>query len=89
MSDGDEAKEVQRLSTALDAAHDWQSEEKLTQELAFLVGDTSARERCGAFSFSGPIRNYYQNIDLGLYISRNRALVFQLLEAACAMRASQ
>ncbi|MDX6306670.1 MAG: hypothetical protein QOI77_3639 [Blastocatellia bacterium] len=83
MSEADEAKEVQRLSALLDVSRDVQSEEKLTQELLFLTGDTASREKVRRFlnpeDRSG---NYFQNISLGLYNARNRALVFQLLEAA-------
>src|SRR5258706_107867 len=83
MSDADEAKEVQRLSAALDVTRDVPSEEKLTQELSFLTGDISSREKVRLFlNPEGRSGNYFQNISLGLYISRNRALVFQLLEAA-------
>ena len=83
MSDADEAKQVQRLSAALDVSRDVPSEEKLTQELSFLTGDISSREKVRRFlNAEGRSGNYFQNISLGLYISRNRALVFQLLEAA-------
>lgn len=83
MSEADEAKEVQRLSAALDISRDVQSEEKLTQELSFLTGDISAREKVRRFLNSeGRSGNYFQNIGLGLYVARNRALVFELLEAA-------
>lgn len=83
MDEADEAKEVQRLSAALDVSHDVQSEEKLTQELLFLTGDTSSREKVRRFlNAEGRSGNYFQNISLGLYSARNRGLVFQLLEAA-------
>lgn len=83
MSDDDEEKEVQRLSAALDVARGAQAEETLTEELSFLTGDPSSREKVRRFLNSeGRSGNYFQNINLGLYIARNRALVFQLLEAA-------
>ncbi|MDX6496868.1 MAG: hypothetical protein QOG23_128 [Blastocatellia bacterium] len=83
MSEADEAKEVQRLSAALDVSRDVQSEEKLTQELLFLTGDTASREKVRRFlNAEDRSGNYFQNISLGLYNARNRALVFQLLEAA-------
>ena len=83
MSEADEAKEVQKLSAALDVSRDVQSEEKLTEELSFLTGDISSREKVRRFLNSeGRSGNYFQNISLGLYVARNRALVFQLLEAA-------
>lgn len=83
MSGADEAKEVQRLSAALDVSRDVQSEEKLTQELLFLTGDISSREKVRRFlNAEGRSGNYFQNISLGLFSARNRGLVFQLLEAA-------
>ena len=83
MSAADEEKEVQRLTAALDAAHGAQAEETLTEELSFLAGDASSREKVRRFLNSeGRSGNYFQNINLGLYIARNRGLVFGLLEAA-------
>src|SRR6266404_3300954 len=68
MSETDEAKEVQRLSAALEASRDVQSEEKLTQELSFLTGDISSREKVRRFlNAEGRSGNYIQNITLGLY----------------------
>lgn len=83
MSDADEEKEVKRLSDLLDAARGWQAEEKLTEELSFLTGDISSREKVRRFLNSeGRSGNYYGHISNGLYIARHRALVLQLLEAA-------
>jgi len=83
MSEADEAKEVQRLSAALDVSRDVQSEEKLTQELLFLTGDISSREKVRRFlNAEGRSGNYFQNLSLGLFSARNRGLVLQLLEAA-------
>lgn len=83
MSDADEAKEVQRLSAALDLTRNWQAEEKLTEELSFLAGDPSTREKVKRFlNAEGRSGNYTQHITNGIYIARNRALVFQLLEGA-------
>jgi len=58
MSDGEmKAKEVSEIVDGLDAAHDWQSEEKLHAGTAFLVGDTSAREKVRRFlNSAGRIR---------------------------------
>jgi len=83
MSATDEEKEVQRLSAALDATRKWQAEEKLTEELSFLTGDPSTREKVKRFlNAEGRSGNYAGHITYGLYIARNRALVFQLLETA-------
>lgn len=83
MSEADEAKEVKRLSDLLDATRAWQAEEKITQELSFLTGDVSTREKVKRFLNSeGRSGNYGQHINFGLFIARNRALVLQLLETA-------
>ena len=83
MSEVDEAKEVKRLSDLLDAARGWQAEEKLTQELSFLTGNVSAREKVKRFLNSeGRSGNYAQHVNFGLFIARNRVLVLQLLETA-------
>jgi hypothetical protein len=83
MSDADEEKEVKRLSDLLDAARGWQAEERVTEELSFLTGDISSREKVRRFlNAEGRSGNYFGHISSGLYIARNRALVLQLLEAA-------
>lgn len=83
MSEEEEAKEVGRLSDLLDAARGWQAEEKLTEELSYLTGDASAREKVRRFLNSeGRSGNYSQHVTFGLFIARDRALVLRLLEAA-------
>jgi hypothetical protein len=83
MSAADEEKEVKRLSGLLDAARGWQAEEKLTEELSFLAGDVSSREKVRRFLDSeGRSGNYTAHVTSGLFIARNRALVLRLLEAA-------
>jgi hypothetical protein len=83
MSRADEEKEVKRLSDLLDASHGWQAEERLTEELSFLTGDASSREKVRRFlSPEERSGNYGQHITFGLFIARNRALVLQLLETA-------
>jgi hypothetical protein len=83
MSEADEAKEVKRLSDLLDATRAWQAEEKITQELSFLTGDVSTREKVKRFLNSeGRSGNYGKHINFGLFIARNRPLVLQLLETA-------
>ncbi|PYS47802.1 MAG: hypothetical protein DMF68_15050 [Acidobacteria bacterium] len=83
MSEADEEKEVKRLSDSLDATRDWQVEEKLTQELSYLTGDASSREKVRRFLNSeGRSGNYTTHIINGLFIARNRSLVLQLLEEA-------
>jgi hypothetical protein len=83
MSDADEEKIVKKLSDQLDAARGWQAEEKLTQELSFLTGDVSTREKVRRFLNSdGRSGNYGQHVMFGLYIARDRDLVLRLLEKA-------
>jgi hypothetical protein len=84
MSDAEEEQEVKRLSGLIDGAHDWQTQSKFARELAFLMGDTAAREKVRRFfSAQGSLPgNYFGEILTGLYITRNRALVLQLLEKA-------
>ncbi|HKC65609.1 MAG TPA: hypothetical protein VKB86_18350, partial [Pyrinomonadaceae bacterium] len=83
MSEADEEKEVKRISDLLDATHDWRMEEKLTEELSYLTGDTSSKEKVRRFLNSeGRSGNYMGHIISGLFIARNRPLVLQLLEEA-------
>jgi hypothetical protein len=83
MSVADEEPEVKRLSDLLDTERGWQAEERITQELSFLTGDASSREKVRRFLNSeGRSGNYGQHITFGLFIARNRALVLQLLESA-------
>ena len=76
MTDADEAKEVKRITDQLDATKDMQTKQVISQELSFLTGDVSSREKVRRFL------NNSDNMYYGLYIARNRALVLQLLEAA-------
>lgn len=83
MRDEEEAREVMRLTALLDATRNWQEEEKITEELSYLTGDTSTREKVQRFlNGQGRSGNYFRNICLSLFIARNRALVSRLLEAA-------
>lgn len=84
MTAADEEKEVKRLSDLIDAAHDWQTQDKYARELSFLTGDASSREKVRRFfKAEGVIPgNYLGEIYDGLFIARNRTLVLQLLEAA-------
>lgn len=83
MNEADESQEVKRLSDLLDTAHGWQAEAKIAQELSFLTGDASAREKVRRFLNSKERSgNYSQHITFGLFIARNRAMVLRLLETA-------
>jgi hypothetical protein len=76
MTDADEAKEVKRISDQLDATKDLSAKQVISQELSFLSGDVSSREKVRRFLNNAGEMHY------GLFIARNRALVLQLLEAA-------
>jgi hypothetical protein len=76
MTDADEAKEVKRISDQLDATKDVRAKQIISQELSFLSGDVSSREKVRRFL------NNAGDMYYGLYIARNRTLVLQLLEAA-------
>lgn len=83
MTDAEEEQEVLRLASQLDAVRDWRVEDRITEELSYLAGDISTREKVRRFINSdGRSGNYSENIWLGLFIARNRALVIKLLEAA-------
>jgi hypothetical protein len=83
MSEAEEMAEVRRLSPLLDAAKNWQEEAKIADELSYLTGAPSTREKVRRFlSGAGKSGNYFQNIYFGLYMARDRALAVQLLEQA-------
>ncbi|HLL75631.1 MAG TPA: hypothetical protein VK421_10245 [Pyrinomonadaceae bacterium] len=82
VSEEAEAAEVRRISALLDAAKNWQEEAQLADELAYLTGEPSAREKVRRYLAGGRSGNYTQNIHLGLVMARDRALVVRLLEAA-------
>lgn len=79
MSDADEQEEVKRLSASLDAKRGSLEENKITEELAYLCGDASTREKVKLFL---TLQRGSENIQFGLFIARNRALVIKLLEDA-------
>src|SRR6185503_7588082 len=83
MSRAEEEQEVCRLSALLEAARDWKEEFKVSEELSYLSGEASTREKVRRFFTSqGHSGNYFQNIYFGLFIARDRALVVRLLEGA-------
>ena len=82
MSEADEAKEVKRLSELLDTKRNAQTDHLLSQQLSYLTGDPSTREKVRRFfnpeqrSGSYATHNWH-----GLFIARNRTLVLKLVEA--------
>lgn len=82
MSEGDEAKELKRLSDLLDSTLNSRDDE-IVRRLSYLTGDISAREKVRRFL--NPEQrpgNYSLHIYYGLFIARNRGLVLKLIEAA-------
>lgn len=82
MSEGDEAKEVKRLSDLLDSTRNSRDDE-IVRRLSYLTGDPSTREKVRRFL--NPEQrpgNYALHIHYGLFIARNRGLVLKLIEAA-------
>lgn len=82
MIEAAEEEEIKRISGLIDAARGWQEEEAAGRQLSYLTGDVSAREKVRRFVTGDKSSNYQGQIMYGLFISRNRALVLQLLEAA-------
>ena len=84
MSEAEEAEEVERLSNLLDAKNNWQTQSKAAEELSYLTGDVSTREKVRRYFTSQKVSpgNYFQNIYFGLFIARNQELVIKLLEEA-------
>ena len=81
MSEADEAKEVKRLSELLDTRRNPQTDYLLSQQLSYLTGDPSTREKVRRY-FSQEQRggSYLSHIWQGLFIARNRTLVLKLVE---------
>jgi hypothetical protein len=82
MSAADEAREVKRLSAELDAVKDWKELSRISEELAYLAGEPSTREKVRRYLLPSGSGNVSQNIWFGLVVARDRALVVRLLEAA-------
>src|SRR5262245_28515513 len=83
MSEAEEEQEVRRLSALLDATSDRKEEARISEELSYLSGEASTREKARRYvTPQGRSGNYFPSIQLGLFIARDRALVVQLLEGA-------
>jgi hypothetical protein len=83
MTETEEAQEVRRLSSLLNAAGNHQEEARISEELSYLAGEASTREKARRYTSSdGRSGNSYENIFYGLFIARDRALAMQLLEGA-------
>ena len=79
MSEEDEAKEVKRLSDLLSASRDVRAGETIAQQLSYLMGDPSTREKVRRFIEGQTGSGHFHG---GLFIARNRALVLRLVEVA-------
>jgi hypothetical protein len=84
MSAAEEESEVKRLSALLDAAtKDWKEEARVSEELSYLTGEPSTREKVRRYlTPTGVSGNVAQNLSLGLAMARDRALTVRLFEAA-------
>ena len=82
MTDAQEQQEVERILKAVPATNDAKTQRQLGQEMAFLTGDVALREKVRVYLNPGEATNYSSWMSYGIYISRNRALVLQLLEVA-------
>lgn len=80
MSAEEEAQEVRRLAAAFDAAKDWREAARVSEELSYLTGEASTREKVRRYLTprEGP-GNPHQNLYYGLFMARDRALVARLL----------
>lgn len=83
MTTAEEGQEVQRLSALLDATKNRKDADRISEELSYLAGETSTREKARRYIASASGSGvYYQDIYYGLFIARDRALLKQLLEGA-------
>src|ERR1700752_3773794 len=81
MSDEDEAKQVKRLSELLDGKPDPRKDQEAAQQLSYLTGDPSTREKVRRFFINDQrVANYYGHLWFGLFMARNRPLVFKLID---------
>ncbi|MGI8668738.1 MAG: HEAT repeat domain-containing protein [Aridibacter sp.] len=81
MSKAEESAEVQRISEKLKTKLSPKETNDLSNQLAFLGGDTATIAK--VWHFLNPqqdFNNGYHNLRSGLFISRNRPLVIKLLE---------
>jgi hypothetical protein len=83
MSAAEEEREVKRLSALLDSAKGREERARLSEELSYLSGEPSTREKVRRFlAPAGDSGNYTEGLTFGLLMARDRALAVRLLEAA-------
>jgi hypothetical protein len=84
MSEQEESAEARRISLAIDNASDPRTKTRLAEELANLPGDGAVADKVAAFlkARSSPANNYGGAIYRGLFVSRNKGLMIEKLEAA-------
>lgn len=81
MTEEDEAKEVKRLSELLDGKPDRRRDDEAARQLSYLTADSSTREKVRRFfSTDQRVLNYHSHLWYGLFIARNRPLVFKLID---------
>lgn len=79
----EEEAEVKRISAALDASRDSQTQARAASELMYLAGDAATAEKIRRFlKPEESWGNYHQQIWFGLFVSRNRQLIVKSFENA-------
>lgn len=84
MSEQEESAEARRISLAMDNTSDPRIKTRLAEELANLPGDGAVSDKVSTFlkARSSPANNYGGAIYRGLFVTRNRSLMIEKLEAA-------
>jgi hypothetical protein len=83
MTPTEEEAEVKRISDAIDASRDSQTQARAAAELMYLAGDAATTEKIRRFlKPEESLGNYRQQIWLGLFVARNRQLIVKSFENA-------
>src|SRR6266849_3702906 len=82
MSDSDEAGEAASLEELIRSAPDLQTAQQYAERLKWLTGDPSTRVKISLFLNPKTFYPFGVNVSQGLWLARNRALVFSSLEQA-------
>lgn len=83
MTPSEEEAEVKRISAAIDASRDSQTQARAASELMYLAGDAATMEKIRRFlKPEESWGNYHQQIWYGLFIAHNRQLIVKSFENA-------
>ena len=82
MTYAEEAAEAARLGAALDKAIGWQEQTRIMTQLSYLTGSASIPEKVKRFLTPVESGNYQGVAMIGLYLSKDRALIIKMLEDA-------